>query len=154
MDIVGYSRLRPDQQAAVQEELTRLVEDINEVEKARRNAQLIARPTGDGMSLLFFQNLLSPVHTALEIDRLLKRNNPGLKTRIGATIHLRMGIHSGPVMIVRDINGAVDVAGDGIVVAQRVMDAGDAGHILLSGSIVEGLQGIQPWSRFIHPLGE
>src|SRR6058998_176449 len=65
-----------------------------------------------------------------------------------------MGIHSGPVNRVKDVNDKTNVAGAGINVAQRVLDCGDAGHILLSAHLAEDLAQYRHWQPYLHDLGE
>src|SRR2546427_3181928 len=102
-------------------------------------------PTGDGMALLFFHSPEEPVRCALEISRALKEH---------PTIQVRMGVHSGPVNRVTDVNDKTNFAGSGINVAQRVLDCGDAGHILLSGHVAEDLAEYRHWQPYLHDLGE
>ena len=104
-----------------------------------------AYPTGDGMALVFFGDAEAPVRCALELSRAL-RHSP--------RIQLRMGIHTGPVYRVADINANRNVAGGGINIAQRVMDCGDAGHILVSATVAEMLSQVSTWSSALHDLGE
>ena len=109
------------------------------------NEELIRLPTGDGMALVFRNGLEEPAQCALEIARALKEH---------PEIQVRMGIHSGPVSKVTDLNGRTNIAGAGINLAQRVMDCGDAGHILLSRHVVEDLAQFRQWSQRLHDLGE
>lgn len=155
MDIVGFSRLPTDHQVAAQRELGQLVQNTSEVAHHRNDPDsLILRPTGDGMALLFFKDMLSPLRAALQIHSLLQSDAPRIKSLVGAPFKLRMGIHAGEVTIVEDVNGLTDAAGDGIITAQRVMDLGDADHILLSYEIARVLLNMDPWSRYITHLGE
>jgi len=119
-----------DEQREIQERLTQIVRNTNQVRAAEAADKLIRLPVGDGMALVFFNSPEAPVQCAIEISKKLKQY-PQLK--------LRMGIHSGPVNEVRDVNGRANVAGAGINIAQRVMDCGDAGHILLSKRVAEDL---------------
>src|SRR5262249_44786180 len=109
------------------------------------NGKLVRVPTGDGMALLFFRSPEEPVRCALEISRQLNENS---------TMRVRMGIHSGPVNQIRDVNDTVNVAGPGINVAQRVMDCGDAGHILLSKHVADDLAHYRHWQPYLRDLGE
>src|SRR5712692_4523183 len=145
LDIVGYSRLPMDQQEEVLRQLQDLVRGTGEFVRAEASDQLIRLPTGDGMALVFFGDAEAPVRCALELGRGL-RSRPGLQ--------LRMGIHTGPVYRVADINANRNVAGGGINIAQRVMDCGDAGHILVSGAVAEVLGQLSVWSNLLHDLGE
>lgn len=154
MDLVGYSKLRMQQQADLQVELQNLVQNTPEVQQARKDNKLIVRPTGDGMALLFLRDLVSPVRCAIQLHTALQKKDDEIKRRIGAPIRLRMGIHSGPVFMMEDMNAQSDVAGDGIILAQRVMDCGDAGHILISDEVARKLIKIDPWPRYITDLGE
>lgn len=154
MDVIGFSQLRMQQQAAIQVELQNLVQATHEVQAARKDGKLIVRPTGDGMALLFLRDLLSPVRCALQLSGLIQAQEAQIKQRIGAPIRLRMGVHSGSVLLVEDMNAQSDVAGEGIIIAQRVMDCGDSGHILLSEDVAKKLLNIDPWPRYITDLGE
>lgn len=145
LDMVGYSRLPPPTQAAVQTALQEIVIETMEVRRARRLHDIVCRPTGDGMALLFFEDMQSPLRCALEITAALKD--------CPHPIRLRMGIHTGPIYRVRDLNGQEDVAGDGIVMAQRVMDCGDSRHILLSRDTATALLKVDPWRKWLFDIG-
>jgi class 3 adenylate cyclase len=145
MDIVSYSKLAIDEQASTLHTLQELVRDSTEVAKARKLDQLTSIPTGDGMALVFFNDPTAPVKCALEISKALK-NHP--------EIQIRMGIHSGPVNQIIDVNERTNVAGSGINMAQRVMDSGDAGHILLSKRVAEDLNQYSRWQPLLHDLNE
>jgi serine/threonine-protein kinase len=145
MDVVGYSKLLLDEQSEIQEQLTQIVQNSDQVRVAEAAHKLIRLPVGDGMALVFFNSPEAPVECATEITEKLKQY-PRLK--------LRMGIHSGPVNEVRDVNGRANVAGAGINIAQRVMDCGDAGHILLSKRVAEDLGHSRRWRPYLHDLGE
>jgi class 3 adenylate cyclase len=155
MDIIGFSRLKTAQQVAAQKELSRMVQEMPEVVIARSDRDsFIARPTGDGMALLFFKDLLSPLRCALQIHQHLKYNAAELKQTIGVDVKMRMGIHAGEVTLVEDLNHNMDAAGEGIITAQRVMDLGDEDHILLSSEVAKVLKGIEPWANYLTDLGE
>ncbi|MBB6051282.1 PASTA domain-containing protein [Armatimonas rosea] len=155
MDIIGFSRLKTAQQVAAQKELSRMVQEIPEVVAARSDRDnFIARPTGDGMALLFFKDLLSPLRCALQIHQHLKYNAAEIKQTVGAEFKMRMGIHAGEVTLVEDMNRNMDAAGEGIITAQRVMDLGDEDHILLSSEVAKVLKGIEPWANYLTDLGE
>src|SRR5215468_1658307 len=145
MDLVGYSTLLLDEQRQCQEQLTEIVRNTEQVRAAREAGKLIRLPVGDGMALVFFDSPEAPVRCAIEISRKLKEY-PQLK--------LRMGIHSGPINEVRDVNDRTNVAGAGINVARRVMDCGDGGHILLSKRVAEDLAQSRRWTPYLHDLGE
>jgi len=145
MDVVGYSKLLLDEQRELQEQLTQIVRNTEQVRAAEATGKLIRVPAGDGMALVFFNSPEAPVRCAIEISKKLKQH-PQLK--------LRMGIHSGPVNEVRDVNDRPNVAGAGINIAQRVMDCGDAGHILLSKRVEEDLAQSREWQPCLHDLGE
>ena len=145
IDLVGYSKLLLDEQREHLQCLTDIVLNTEQVRTAEGVDKLIRLPTGDGMALVFFNSPEAPVRCAIEIGKGLKQN-PHLK--------LRMGIHSGPVNEVRDVNGRANVAGAGINIAQRVMDCGDAGHILLSKRVAEDLAHSRQWRTYLHDLGE
>src|SRR6266481_4809545 len=145
MDLVGYSKLLLDEQRELVEHLTEIVRNTEQVRAAETADKVIRLPAGDGMALVFFNSPEAPVQCAIEIAEKLKQY-PQLK--------LRMGIHSGPVNEVRDVNGRANVAGAGINIAQRVMDCGDADHILLSKRVAEDLAQSRQWRPYLHDLGE
>jgi TolB-like protein/Flp pilus assembly protein TadD/class 3 adenylate cyclase len=144
-DIVGYSKLLIDDQKESVRRLAEIVRNTQEFRRAEAAGKLIRLPTGDGMVLVFFTSPAAPVECALEIAKALK-NYPGIR--------LRMGVHSGPVDQVSDVNDQLNVAGGGINMAQRVMDCGDAGHILLSKRVAEDLEQYARWRPQLHDLGE
>jgi TolB-like protein/tetratricopeptide (TPR) repeat protein/class 3 adenylate cyclase len=144
-DIVGYSKLPIHQQRAVVERLNEIVRGTDEFQAAETAGRLITIPTGDGITLVFYHSPEAPVECALEISRALKKY---------PEVQLRMGIHSGPVSGVIDATGKANVAGAGINIAQRVMDCGDAGHILLSKHVAEDLEEYPHWQPHLHELGE
>ncbi len=145
VDIVGYSKLLIDQQHTQIDSLNRIVRATQEFQTAENAGRLIKIPTGDGMALVFYSSPEDPVECAIEISRALKEH-PELR--------LRMGVHSGPVNSVIDVNERANVAGVGINMAQRVMDCGDAGHILLSKRVAEDLGQYAHWQPHLHELGE
>jgi TolB-like protein/Tfp pilus assembly protein PilF len=145
LDLVGYSKLLLDEQREQLQRLTEIVRNTEPVHAAEATDKLIRLPTGDGMALVFFNSPEAPVQCAIEISKRL-REYPQVK--------LRMGIHSGPVNEVRDVNGRANVAGGGINIAQRVMDCGDAGHILVSKRVAEDLAHSRQWRLYLHDLGE
>src|SRR5712691_6548511 len=144
-DIVGYSKLLIDEQHALLETLNQIVRSTQQFRNAEAAGKLIKIPTGDGMALVFQDRLEAPVECALEISRALKEH---------PTLPLRIGVHSGPVSGVIDVNERANVAGAGINMAQRVMDCGDAGHILLSKHVAEDLEQYARWKPLLHDLGE
>jgi len=144
-DIVGYSKLPIHQQRAVVERLNEIVRGTDEFQAAETAGRLIKIPTGDGITLVFYHSPEAPVECALEISRALKKY---------PEVQLRMGIHSGPVSGLIDSTGKANVAGAGINIAQRVMDCGDAGHILLSKHVAEDLEEYPHWQPHLHELGE
>src|SRR5260370_11993775 len=145
IDIVGYSKLSINEQRAVVDELTQVVRASEQFQRAEAAERLIKIPTGDGMALVFYTSPEAPVECALEISRALKKH---------PELQLRMGVHSGPVSGVIDATGKANVAGPGINIAQRVMDCGDAGHILLSKHVAEDLEQYPHWQPHLHELGE
>src|SRR5713101_3948410 len=126
IDIVGYSKLSINEQRAAIDELTQAVRTSEQFQNAEAAGRLIKIPTGDGMALVFYKSPEEPVKCALEISRALKERR-----------RLRMGVHSGPVSGVIDVTGRANLAGAGLNMAQRVMDSGDAGHILISKHAAE-----------------
>ncbi|PYJ79533.1 MAG: hypothetical protein DME69_04445, partial [Verrucomicrobia bacterium] len=127
------------------EELNQIVRSTACFRSAEASGKLNRVPMGDGMALLFFRNLEEPVRCALEISRALQEQ---------PHIQLRMGIHSGPVNPVGDVNDETNMAGAGINVAQRVLDCGDAGHVLLSAHVAEDLAQYRHWQPYLQDLGE
>jgi TolB-like protein/class 3 adenylate cyclase len=145
IDIVGYSKLLTNEQHALVEQLSEVVRSSDEFKRAEAADRLIKIPTGDGMALVFYRSPEQPVECALEIHRAMK-NHPELR--------VRMGVHSGPISAVIDVNERANAAGIGINIAQRVMDCGDAGHILLSQRVAEDLEQYGNWQPQLHDLGE
>ena len=144
MDIVGFSKLLVDEQSDASQRLNQIVRNTEQFRAAEAADRLIRLPTGDGMVLVFYTSPETPVRCAMEIARALKDSSFGL----------RMGIHSGPVNKVSDVNDRSNLAGTGINMAQRVMDCGDAGHILLSKRVTEDLEQHSKWRPRLHHLGE
>ena len=144
IDIVGYSKLSINDQHAAVEELTRIVRASEQFQRAEAASRLTRIPTGDGMALAFYTSPEAPAQCAVEISRALKEH---------PRLQLRMGIHSGPVGGVVDVNEGANLAGAGLNIAHRVMDCGDAGHILLSKHVAEDLEGYQRWRPLLHDLG-
>jgi len=145
IDVVGYSKLLVNEQVEVMRELNQVVRGTEPFRAAETRKQLIRVPTGDGMALLFFHSPEEPARCALEISRTLK-DHP--------QIQVRMGVHSGPINQVTDVNDRTNIAGAGINIAQRVMDCGDAGHILLSKHLADDLAEYRQWRPHLHDLGE
>src|SRR5438874_933723 len=144
VDIVGYSKLWINQQRAVVNELTEVVSASDQFQKAEAAERLIKIPTGDGIALVFYTSPEAPAQCAVEISRILKEH---------PRLQLRMGIHSGPVSGVLDVNEGANLTGAGLNMAQRVMDCGDAGHILLSKHVAEDLEEYEKWRPLLHDLG-
>jgi len=144
IDIVGYSKLLVNEQSGLLRELNELVSGTREFREAEAEGKLIRLPTGDGMALVFRTDPEAPAQCALEIARALKEH---------PRIALRMGIHSGPVNEVVDVNQRQNIAGAGINMAQRVMDCGDAGHIFVSKHVAEDLEQHDRWRPLLHDLG-
>src|SRR5205807_5350691 len=145
MDIVGYSRLLTDQQRALLNELNKIVRETPQSKQAEAVGKLIRLPSGDGMALVFRGSPEAPAQCALELTQQLK-SHPELR--------VRMGIHSGPVNEVADVNERINITGAGINIAQRVMDCGDAGHILLSKHVADDLEQYPQWREHLHELGQ
>ena len=144
IDVVGYSKLSIDEQHAAVEELNAIVRASEQFQRAEGTDRLLKIPTGDGMALVFYTSPEAPAQCAMEISRSLKQD---------IRLPLRMGIHSGPVSGVIDVNQRANLAGTGLNMAQRVMDCGDAGHILLSKRVAEDLEAYQKWRPLLHDLG-
>src|SRR5712671_4313459 len=145
VDIVGYSKLSINEQRAAIDQLTQAVRTSEQFRNAEAAARLIKIPTGDGMALVFYKSPEEPVECTLEISRALEEH---------PRLQLRMGVHSGPVSGVIDVNGQANLAGAGLNMAQRVMDCGDAGHILLSKRVADDLGEYEYWRPLLHDLGE
>ena len=145
IDIVGYSKLRTNEQSAQIEKLREIVRGTEQFRTAEAEGKLLRLPTGDGGALAFRNNPEAPVLCAEEIAKALKSH---------PEIRVRMGIHSGPVNEVTDLNEQANIAGAGINIAQRVMDCGDAGHILVSKHAAEDLEQYDQWQPYLHDLGE
>src|SRR5882724_6885680 len=145
IDIVGYSKLLHNQQSEVLRQLNEVVRGTEQFRSADSGGTLLRLPTGDGMALIFRESPEAPAKCALEIAQALKRH---------PRLQVRMGIHSGPVNEVTDVNERANIAGAGINIAQRVMDCGDAGHILLSKRVAEDLENHERWRSHLHELGE
>jgi TolB-like protein/class 3 adenylate cyclase/Flp pilus assembly protein TadD len=145
IDIVGYSKLLITEQSELLRRLSDVVRETEQFRAADAEGKLLRLPTGDGMALVFRNNPEAPVKCALELSQKLKAHS-GLS--------VRMGIHSGPVNEVADVNERTNITGAGINVAQRVMDCGDAGHILLSGHVAEDLIQYRHWQPYLEDLGE
>src|SRR5437763_2803496 len=145
IDIVGYSKLLITEQSERLQKLKEIVWGTEQFRQAQAEGKLLRLPTGDGGALVFRNHPEAPVLCAMEISKELK-NHPEL--------HVRMGIHSGPVNEITDLNAQANIAGAGINIAQRVMDCGDAGHILLSQHVADDLEQYPRWRSLLHDLGE
>src|SRR6266576_6156361 len=145
IDIVGYSKLLINEQSAQLQKLKEIVRGTEQVRLAEAEGKLLRLPTGDGGALVFRTSPEAPVFCAMEIAKALK-SHPELR--------VRMGVHSGPVNEVTDLNAQANIAGAGINIAKRVMDCGDAGHILLSKHVAEDLEKYPQWRSLLHELGD
>src|ERR1700758_4723220 len=145
IDIIGYSKLLITEQSELLRRLTDVVRETEQFRVAEAERKLVRLPTGDGMALVFRNSPEAPVRCALELTKRLKPH-PELK--------VRMGIHSGPVNEVADLNDQANITGAGINIAQRVMDCGEAGHILLSKRVADDLEQYPRWRPHLHDLGE
>ncbi len=145
IDIVAYSKLAIDQQKEVVQQLNRYVRDSEQFRRADTAGKLIRMPTGDGVALAFFTSPDAPVRCAIEVSKAVRNSS---------ALQLRMGIHSGPVDQLRDVNERSNLAGTGINMAQRIMNCGDAGHILLSQRVADDLVQYTRWRSQLHELGE
>jgi class 3 adenylate cyclase len=146
IDVVGYSKLLINEQTRLLRELNELVQGTEQFRAAEKKHRLVRIATGDGMALVFRDSPESPAQCALQISQALRSRT--------LPFSIRMGIHCGPVSEVTDVNKQTNVAGAGINIAQRVMDCGDAGHILLSKHVAEDLEHHARWRSFLHDLGE
>ena len=145
IDVVAYSTLLIDEQSRLMAELVRTVKATPRFRQAAAEDKLIKLPTGDGMALIFLSDAEAPIECAMQLAASLKEH---------PEIRLRMGIHSGPINTIRDVNDRTNLAGAGIDMAQRVMDCGDAGHILVSKRVADDLTPYPRWHRYLHYLGE
>ena len=145
IDIVGYSKLLINEQSEQMQKLKEIVRGTEQFRLAEAEGKLLSLPTGDGGALVFRTTSEAPVKCAIEIAKALKQH-PELR--------VRMGIHSGPVNEITDLNEQANIAGAGINIAQRVMDCGDAGHILLSKHVADDLEQYPQWRSLLHELGE
>src|SRR5436305_899998 len=145
IDIVAYSKLVTSEWLRLLELLNRIVHASEDFRTAEANGRLITVPTGDGMALVFYNTPEAPVECALEISSAAREHRE---------LKLRMGIHSGAVSGVVDVSGRSNIAGAGINIAQRVMNCGDAGHVLVSKHMAEDLEQYGHWRRHLHDLGD
>src|SRR6476620_6457102 len=145
IDIVGYSKLVTSEQRRLLELLNQIVHETEHFRAAEAKGRLITVPTGDGMALVFYNTPEAPVECALEVNSAVSEH---------AELKLRMGVHSGPISGVVDVSGRSNIAGAGINIAQRVMDCGDAGHILVSKHMAADLEQYGRWKQHLHDLGE
>src|SRR5205807_9287450 len=145
IDIVAYSKLLSTEQSERLQKLKEIVWGTEQFRLAQAEGKLLRLPTGDGGALVFRNNPEAPVLCAMEISKELKRH---------PELQVRMGIHSGPVNEITDLNAQANIAGAGINIAQRIMDCGDAGHILLSRHVAEDLEQYPRWRSLLHDLGE
>src|SRR5229473_7761974 len=145
IDIVGYSKLLINEQSEQIRKLKEIVRGTEQFRLAEAEGKLLRLPTGDGGALVFRTSSEAPVRCAVEISKEFKRH-PELR--------VRMGIHSGPVNEITDLNEQANIAGAGINIAQRIMDCGDAGHILLSQHVADDLEQYPRWRSHLHDLGE
>src|SRR5205807_9702441 len=145
MDVVEYSTLLITEQSRIMSEIKRIVRSTARIQQAEADGELVCVPTGDGMLLVFFNDPEAPIECAIEISAAIK-NHP--------EIRLRMGIHSGPVNQVVDVNERANATGAGIDMAQRGMDCGGAGHLLVSKRVADDLAPFPRWNPHLHELGE
>src|SRR6266576_4420971 len=145
IDIVGYSKLLITEQSERLQKLKEIVWGTEQFRLAQAEGKLLRLPTGDGGALVFRNHPEAPVVCAMEISKELKRH---------PELQVRMGIHSGPVNEITDLNAQANIAGAGINIAQRIMDCGDAGHILLSQHVADDLEQYPRWRSLLHELGE
>ena len=144
IDIVGYSAFSAHEQHARVEELNQIVRASDQFQKAHAAKRILKVPSGDGMALVFYKSPDEPAQCAVEINHALRQHR---------RLRIRMGIHSGPVSAVVDVDERTNVAGPGINRAQRVMDCGDAGHILVTRHVAEDLAEYERWRPFLHDIG-
>src|ERR1044071_7540931 len=145
IDIVGYSKLLTDEQSEALQELNQIVRSTEAARAAEAGGQLMILPTGDGMALVFTGSVEGPAECALEVSQALHAQ---------PSLPVRMGIHSGPVQYIKDANARENISGVGINIARRVMDCGDAGHILVSKRFAGDVAQHRRWQRYLHELGD
>src|SRR6058998_138494 len=145
IDVVSYSKLLITEQSEQLQTLKQIVRGTEQFRLAKSEGKLLGLPTGDGGALVFRNSPEAPVLCAFEISKELKKH---------PELQVRMGIHSGPVNEVTDLNAQANIAGAGINIAQRIMDCGDAGHILLSQHVADDLEQYPRWRSHLHDLGE
>jgi len=145
VDIVSYSLLPMEEQNKTIDWLQNLVKALPDFQRAIGSKEMISLATGDGLALVFIRDLEAPARCAQQLSLQIS-SCPGLD--------LRMGIHTGPVYHRADINENRNISGSGINIAQRVMDCGDKGHILMSKSTAEMLAQLSTWRGMLHDLGE
>src|ERR1700737_4008704 len=145
IDIVSYSKLLITEQSEQLQKLKQIVRGTEQFRLAKAEGKLLGLPTGDGGALVFRTSPEAPVLCAVEISKELKKHSE---------LRVRMGIHSGPVSEIADMNEQANIAGAGINIAQRVMDCGDASHILLSKHVADDLEQYPQWRPHLHDLGE
>src|SRR6516225_6165736 len=145
IDIVGYSKLLTDEQSEALQELNQIVRNTEAAREAEKAGQLIILPTGDGMALAFTGSVEGPAECALEVSQALHAQ---------PSLPVRMGIHRGPVQYIKDANARENISGVGINIARRVMDCGDAGHILVSKRFADDLAQHRRWQRYLHEIGD
>jgi hypothetical protein len=145
IDIVGYSKLLTDEQSEALQDLNQIVRSTEAARQAEAAGHLIILPTGDGMALAFTGSVEGPAECALEISQALHAQ---------PSVPVRMGIHSGPVQYIKDANARENISGVGINIARRVMDCGDAGHILVSKRFAGDLAQHRRWQRYLHEIGD
>lgn len=145
IDIVGYSKLLTDEQSEALQELNQIVRNTEAAREAEAAGQLMILPTGDGMALVFTGSVEGPAECALEVSQVLHAQ---------PSLPVRMGIHSGPVQYIKDANARENISGVGINIARRVMDCGDAGHILVSKRFAGDLAQHRRWQRYLHEIGD
>src|SRR5436190_21552320 len=145
IDIVGYSKLLITEQSEQIQKLKQIVRATEQFRVAETEGKLLRLPTGDGGALAFRNSPEAPVLCAIEISKELKKH---------PVLRVRMGIHSGPVNEIADLNEQANIAGAGINTAQRLMDCGDTGHILVSKRVADDLEQYPRWRLLLHDLGE
>src|SRR5437762_5561579 len=145
IDIVAYSKLLTDEQSEALQELNQIVRNTQVVREADGAGQLVILPTGDGMALAFTGSVEGPAECAVGVSKAV-RAQPRLPIRIGN--------HSGPVQRVREANARENISGVGINIARRVMDCGDAGHILVSKRFADDLAQHRRWQPYLHGIGD
>src|SRR5918992_484696 len=154
IDIVGLSHpsLSVRKQMEKIERLNNLINSCDAFKKITEKKIIL--PTGDGMAIGFMLNPELPLQLSIQLHKELDKYNHSKKTSEEDILGVRIGLATGPVFIVSDINNNQNIWGPGIILARRVMDLGDSGHILIADILAEQLIALKDEYRvMINPVG-